>query len=1121
MANILQFLHSNTLFPTREAAIDYIDANKPNPLTSVIAEPIIVKYGTTEATASIILGIGTNSKYFYFDSNFLQEEINTINTTIGSTGTEITTIQTNLATLQALLNTVITASGLNSNGTYNPTVPGATSLANADTLLLNQINNLIANLNSGTQKAQPIISTVANNLIYSEIDNGIAVKVNSFSYEPTTGVLTLAFNNVATPYSVNLGLNVVGFQSITFDSATESLIIVYQTTGGGTQTVTVPVSGMFTKWDVNNPIDNAVVLTKTLGGTGGVDKLSGDVKIDTVHPFNILQKDSSSGALYVNAVSNNISFNGTSQNVTDKINSIAIDISNASANAVSNANAYTNAQIAQEVINRNAAISSGVNAANAYTDAQVSSVSGQLSNIQNVVIPAETAARQSADNALQAQINALPTIDTRITSGEVLNNGTLLRLHYGTSTNPTMGYFDIDTTSYIQNPDQKLTSGVVASDGSTLTINYGSGVNQGSIIIPTSTFMDNKYIVSAVINNGMDNPPNYHPTLTMLYNDGTSVIAHLDTLAGARGVEKFQVAPGGDSLLIETFDGTDFNIPLSDFLGNFSTSAQMNAQLALKQDKLIAGTNITIVGNTINSIENYLGTVNLVSAGGGMDFASITASGAVALGTPSTVGPNTSNAIAGNSHTHNVALGFNISDYPTTTQVTSMITNATSNVTINSTVVETLGINATNNNLDVTKVNLNGGLTSLYTLPMPIATNTSNGYMPYQDHIAIQDLQTNIIGLQSAGGKFIGQSFATKAALNAYVVPSTVNVGDFTYVQSDESQPQVSGAYPTTKYSWNGTTWAFVITINEASYPIASTTYLGLVKSSTVNGQSYVESDGTMSLNGYDAMNNSITNIQNNVTAIMNGSVSSNKADSLTTSRNFSIAGDIAAATVSFNGTQNVVLSATYNKVATTTTTGVVKAGSGLAIAADGTLSVTSTPTADSVAWANVTGKPFTSIGTTLNVATNVLNLNTTGVTAGSYNSGLTIDTYGRVTSASNIPLASNTVAGLMSAANVTSLETLMNTTTGAMLKSVYDTNNDGVVDKAAILSTARTIAIGGSATGSVTFDGSANVTINTTANAGTGINAATNGQISLNTTYIQNMIDASLANLVGVAPII
>lgn len=53
--------------------------------------------------------------------------------------------------------------------------------------------------------------------------------------------------------------------------------------------------------------------------------------------------------------------------------------------------------------------------------------------------------------------------------------------------------------------------------------------------------------------------------------------------------------------------------------------------------------------------------------------------------------------------------------------------------------------------------------------------------------------------------------------------------------------------------------------------------------------------------------------------------------------------------------------------------------------------------------------------------------------------------------------------------------------TAGDMLKSIYDTDNDGVVDAAetaAKLQTARTIFLKGNVSGSASFDGSANVSI-------------------------------------------
>ncbi|MFC5531554.1 glycosyl hydrolase family 28-related protein [Cohnella yongneupensis] len=51
----------------------------------------------------------------------------------------------------------------------------------------------------------------------------------------------------------------------------------------------------------------------------------------------------------------------------------------------------------------------------------------------------------------------------------------------------------------------------------------------------------------------------------------------------------------------------------------------------------------------------------------------------------------------------------------------------------------------------------------------------------------------------------------------------------------------------------------------------------------------------------------------------------------------------------------------------------------------------------------------------------------------------------------------------------------------GDMLKSVYDKNNNGIVDQAEKLQFAKTISLTGDASGSVAFDGSANVAIQTT----------------------------------------
>jgi hypothetical protein len=75
----------------------------------------------------------------------------------------------------------------------------------------------------------------------------------------------------------------------------------------------------------------------------------------------------------------------------------------------------------------------------------------------------------------------------------------------------------------------------------------------------------------------------------------------------------------------------------------------------------------------------------------------------------------------------------------------------------------------------------------------------------------------------------------------------------------------------------------------------------------------------------------------------------------------------------------------------------------------------------------------------------------------------------------------------------ITVSEDLSGLSYGDMLKSVYDTDNNGVVDKAEKLNTARTLSISGDATGSNTFDGSANTAIAITIAA----NAVTNAKLA------------------------
>ncbi|SEO63785.1 right-handed parallel beta-helix repeat-containing protein [Paenibacillus sp. OV219] len=95
------------------------------------------------------------------------------------------------------------------------------------------------------------------------------------------------------------------------------------------------------------------------------------------------------------------------------------------------------------------------------------------------------------------------------------------------------------------------------------------------------------------------------------------------------------------------------------------------------------------------------------------------------------------------------------------------------------------------------------------------------------------------------------------------------------------------------------------------------------------------------------------------------------------------------------------------------------------------------------------------------------------------------VDKSEKLATARNITL-SGTING-SAAFDGSSNVTITTTGGGDMLRSTYDTNNDGTVDKAAKLAIARTISMTGSVAGSASFDGSANISIVTTGSSVVG----------------------------------
>jgi hypothetical protein len=151
--------------------------------------------------------------------------------------------------------------------------------------------------------------------------------------------------------------------------------------------------------------------------------------------------------------------------------------------------------------------------------------------------------------------------------------------------------------------------------------------------------------------------------------------------------------------------------------------------------------------------------------------------------------------------------------------------------------------------LTINRYNASTQQSSQYTKTIPIVTDETMGVMTPEAYAEISALRTDVNALINLGGRFIGVSFATKAALDAYVVPPTVHDGDFTYVLDDETHSDA-----TTQYARNGSVWEFTFTVESTPIGIADTTTAGIVKSQDADGKIFVETDGTMSVVGWDAV---------------------------------------------------------------------------------------------------------------------------------------------------------------------------------------------------------------------------------------------------------------------------
>lgn len=155
---------------------------------------------------------------------------------------------------------------------------------------------------------------------------------------------------------------------------------------------------------------------------------------------------------------------------------------------------------------------------------------------------------------------------------------------------------------------------------------------------------------------------------------------------------------------------------------------------------------------------------------------------------------------------------------------------------------------------------ITAGVGPAFATQFPMVTNELAGAMPASAFVQIQQNTSDIASIKAGGGKR-WPSQATKADLDSYGVPSGATQNDVITVRADETQ---GGA--TTQYvlidSGSGLQWTFDYIIDQAPISIATETSLGIVKGSNVDGQQFIEADGSMSTVGWDDLKQRTTNLE-------------------------------------------------------------------------------------------------------------------------------------------------------------------------------------------------------------------------------------------------------------------
>ena len=173
-------------------------------------------------------------------------------------------------------------------------------------------------------------------------------------------------------------------------------------------------------------------------------------------------------------------------------------------------------------------------------------------------------------------------------------------------------------------------------------------------------------------------------------------------------------------------------------------------------------------------------------------------------------------------------------------------------------------------NINKNIINPSTNETSSEINPLPLVSETSAGLMTKESYAQIIKNTSDIESLKSTGGKFIGIGFNTYVELEAYVIPDTVNINDFTFVRNDEEHGNDTTRYIVTLKD-GVKTFEFAYVINEDTYGNFQNGTAGFIVGNTEEGTVFAEADGTGSVVGWDELKSKVTNNTSKLNGIEEG----------------------------------------------------------------------------------------------------------------------------------------------------------------------------------------------------------------------------------------------------------